>query len=128
MTNDLKFASLLVQLVTGIIPFVVLIKLKVRFNLEFLLYLLFSTIATFGFIVTNIFKLHNSWIFYSYQFLSIVLLSIFYFRTLSLTLFKSLVILFEWSHIYQFLVLFAEIEAIMSLLNKFSPKYLLFNR
>jgi len=34
----------------------------------------------------------------------------------------------EWSHIYQFLVLFAEIEAIMSLLNKFSPKYLLFNR
>jgi hypothetical protein len=93
MTNDLIFASLLVQLVTGLIPFIVLIKQKVRFNLEFLLYLLFSTIATFGFIVTNIFKLHNSWIFYSYQFLSIVLLSIFYFRTLSLTLFKSLVIL-----------------------------------
>jgi hypothetical protein len=93
MTNDLKFASLLVQFVTSIIPFVVLIKLRVRFNLEFLLYLLFSTIATFGFIITNIFKVHNSWIFYSYQFLSIILLSLFYFRTLSLKLFKLLAIL-----------------------------------
>lgn len=86
MIINIKIISLFSQLVAGLFPLAVLFYKSLKFNLEFLLYLLSSILATFGFIYTSIYKLNNSWIFDCFQVCTIFFLTIFYYRLININL------------------------------------------
>lgn len=77
---SLEFYSLFFQLVAGLLPLYILYIKKQSFNIEFLVYLASSSLATLIFIITSMLKSNDLWVFNSYLILSIISLSIYYFR------------------------------------------------
>lgn len=89
----LSFISLFFQLVAGIMPLAVILLKRRRINLELIIFLLTSFLSTLGIISSIYLEKSCSLIFDSWQILTIILLSIFYFRILGYTPYSILVAL-----------------------------------
>lgn len=78
----------------GVLPLVFFFQKRKRFNVEFIIFLIVSFIATLIIFITSILKITNAIIFDGFQISSIFLLSIFYFRNIEFKLFSIIVICF----------------------------------
>lgn len=90
--NNASFFSLIFQLVAGVLPLVFFFQKRKKFNVEFIIFLIVSFIATLIIFITSILKITNAIIFDGFQISSIFLLSIFYFRNIEFKLFSIIVI------------------------------------
>ncbi len=91
--SDIKFISLIFQLVAGLMPLAVLFFGNRKFSFEFTLYLTLSIISTFVILITNYFKIQNAIVFDGFQISSIILLSLFYFRNIQSKMLSNVVII-----------------------------------
>lgn len=78
----------------GVLPLVFFFQKRKRFNVEFIIFLIVSFIATLIIFITSILKITNAIIFDGFQISSIFLLSIFYFRNIEFKFFSIIVICF----------------------------------
>lgn len=86
------YYTLIFQLITGLLPLMILFFQKKKFNIEFLVYLGSSVIATFIFFILFKYKVNNLLIFNGYQIVSITCLSIFYYNICKKSLTKKLIL------------------------------------
>lgn len=91
--DKLSFASLFFQLVAGFLPLMVIFLLKRKITIELTLYLLLSFISTLTIMILVNLKLSCALIFDTWHFITIVLLTIFYFRTIELIAFKIITLI-----------------------------------
>jgi hypothetical protein len=87
------YYTLIFQLITGLLPLMILYFQKKKFNIEFLVYLGSSVIATFIFFILFKQRVNNLLIFNGYQIFSITCLSIFYYNICNKSLTKKLILL-----------------------------------
>lgn len=76
----------------GSLPLIILFKKRIKFNIEFIVFLTSSISATLIFSITSHYKVNDLIIFNSYQVFSIICLTIFYSKIISFNILKKIII------------------------------------